>query len=800
MFQNVTERAEEELFEQNKIKLILKEILKKENILICILTFLVSSVSINTDIIPFGLAILAACMGTTVPVFMVFVIALISTAIFHGMSGFSTFFYTSLIFFLMNVIYKPKVSTEERNEILLVGGKLFWSCFLYSLFQNIKDVFLIYDLFMGTVISALIYVFYKIFVNGIAVIKDIRTKKAFSIEEVIAAVIILAIAFSALNQITFFELNVSNIAIIFMILVLGLKNGMLLGGVSGVSIGLALMLIERGDMMLLTVLAVSGVISGFLNNFGKIGVIIGFVLGNAILTYLVTGNTIQVIYYREILMASMFLILVPTNFKINLEEMLSKNKLLTNYGEHRLYGYEEVKEKLNAVVETMKNVTNNKEVKLMNAKEMKDEFIQDFFDNFENYTSNIFYEDVYENEEFVGEVYDKFLVEDILTEKIIIDIFKNHNNYILMRDSKIKNDLQELIKIMNQTYRIIQRNNVKAEIEKEQKNKMTTEINNISKVVTKVSENIGIANPFEKKEKEIYVVLKGKNYPVNNVKVKEIKNGKIIVTLNMDYKDESIRDKSKLNNISDLLSKVLGKKVVFQRDLRKASVNIYNQIYSSEDKFVMQVGSTKITKKNSDQSGDSNMQVKLKDGKYVLAISDGMGSGEAARCASKSVIDSLNKLLLDGFDPDETLELINSNLTLIQKNDMYASLDLNVLDLYTGKICMIKNGACNTYIKNKKNVAVYNSNNVPIGTVDKIKFEKQCIELKEEDIIVMCSDGVLDAKNELSNDWIENFLKNVNTNNVQKIADLIVSEAIDNSYGVASDDITVIVAKILKRK
>ena len=159
MFQNVTERANEELFEQNKIKLILKEMFKKENILICILTFLVSSVSINTDIIPFGLAILAACMGTTVPVFMVFVVALISTALLHGMSGFSTFFYTSLLFFLMNIMFKPKVSTEERNEILLVGGKLFWSCFLYNLIQNVKDVFLVYDLFMGTVISALIYVF-----------------------------------------------------------------------------------------------------------------------------------------------------------------------------------------------------------------------------------------------------------------------------------------------------------------------------------------------------------------------------------------------------------------------------------------------------------------------------------------------------------------------------------------------------------------------------------------------------------------------------------------------------------------
>jgi stage II sporulation protein E len=95
-------------------------------------------------------------------------------------------------------------------------------------------------------------------------------------------------------------------------------------------------------------------------------------------------------------------------------------------------------------------------------------------------------------------------------------------------------------------------------------------------------------------------------------------------------------------------------------------------------------------------------------------------------------------------------------------------------------------------------VAVYNSNNIPLGTVDKIKFEKQCIELHEDDIIVMCSDGVLENKNELNSDWIENFLKNVNTNNVQKIADLLVNEAIDNSYGVASDDMTVIVAKILK--
>ena len=37
-----------------------------------------------------------------------------------------------------------------------------------------------------------------------------------------------------------------------------------------------------------------------------------------------------------------------------------------------------------------------------------------------------------------------------------------------------------------------------------------------------------------------------------------------------------------------------------------------------------------------------------------------------------------------------------------------------------------------------------------------------------------------------------------NTNNVKKMADIIINEAIDNGYGVLKDDMTVIVAKVNK--
>ena len=84
--------------------------------------------------------------------------------------------------------------------------------------------------------------------------------------------------------------------------------------------------------------------------------------------------------------------------------------------------------------------------------------------------------------------------------------------------------------------------------------------------------------------------------------------------------------------------------------------------------------------------------------------------------------------------------------------------------------------------------------------VDDIELKSQTIDVEDGNILVMCSDGVLDSKCDEGLDWIEEFLKNVTTNNVQKIADLILAEAIDNSYGIVQDDMTIIVSKIVKRK
>ena len=49
-------------------------------------------------------------------------------------------------------------------------------------------------------------------------------------------------------------------------------------------------------------------------------------------------------------------------------------------------------------------------------------------------------------------------------------------------------------------------------------------------------------------------------------------------------------------------------------------------------------------------------------------------------------------------------------------------------------------------------------------------------DLKGEEIIVMCSDGILDSNQELTNKeiWVKELLENIETEDVQKIANIIM--------------------------
>lgn len=184
----------------------------------------------------------------------------------------------------------------------------------------------------------------------------------------------------------------------------------------------------------------------------------------------------------------------------------------------------------------------------------------------------------------------------------------------------------------------------------------------------------------------------------------------------------------------------------------------------------------------------------------MMAISDGMGSGQKAKQSSSTVIKMLKRLLTTGFDKDVSIGLINSSVNLNSNEETYATIDISVFDSITGNIEFIKNGACPTFIKSNKNVEVVKSVSLPAGIVDNIDLVVLDKELKGGEIIVMCTDGILESNEELTNKeiWIKDLLENIETNDIQRIADILLQESIDNGLGVAKDDMTIFVAKIEK--
>lgn len=182
----------------------------------------------------------------------------------------------------------------------------------------------------------------------------------------------------------------------------------------------------------------------------------------------------------------------------------------------------------------------------------------------------------------------------------------------------------------------------------------------------------------------------------------------------------------------------------------------------------------------------------------MLAISDGMGSGPEAMKSSKIAIKMLERLLKAGFDKEISLKLINSTLIANTKQDMYATLDMQILDLYAGNMEFIKSGACPTFIKRNKEVKLLKSLSLPTGILEETDLVVYDYDLEDGDILIMCSDGIIDSNTEYINRelWVKYLLEDMQTGDAQQIANMILNEAIDNQFGIQKDDMTVIVAKV----
>ena len=804
MFQNLGEQTIGNVTPRMKNKKItmFANIFTKQYIILYVISFMTSMVGLTGDVSPFSLSMLAVCFSNSIPLLGIVIISLVGNLVRFGVEGALSYLLTVLVMIVTLFILKPKYNEEERNEKIQVGKNIFIATLIVQFAKTFMSTFTIYDVLVNITFAIIVYVFYKIFVNSMVAIENFQEKKAFSIEEVIGTSLLLSIAVSCFGDFSILGFSIRNVISIFIVLVLGWKNGILIGTTSGVTIGVTLGIITQTEPIMIAAYAISGMIAGILNRFGKIGVIVGFALGNIVLAYISNGYTVELIHFKEILLASVALLALPKNISINVEEFIGNSKFLPLGKERTLQNTKQTAERLENVSKTIAQIANNyqddnKIDKEARKEENKQIFITELLAELESYQENLLYEDISNTQgEIIDKIFQYLLDYQEIDREALLKIFADCNSYIVGFDDKevsqyLEENISQMISVINIAYKISKSNFVWQKKMEENKKTLETQLKGVSKAISGIAKEIeekGKEEPqYTRQEKEVIAILQQKDIEVEDLTIR--KEGRYFI-------DIYAKPKVDIPFTEGILTKILKEPIIWNEEASQGE----RMSFLSDDKFVLGIGMAESYKSQNIVSGDSMLQIRLKDGKYLVALSDGMGTGKQANESSTKALELLENLLLSGFDKNTSIELLTASL-IQQNTEMFATLDIAIIDLYQGNIEMMKSGACPTYIKHNKKVQLIKSASLPAGIVEQSNLQVFDREIENGEILLMCTDGILDSNIEYKNKelWVKYLLEDIETNNTKKIADLVLNEAIDNNFGKAKDDMSVIVCKFLEK-
>jgi stage II sporulation protein E len=325
------------------------------------------------------------------------------------------------------------------------------------------------------------------------------------------------------------------------------------------------------------------------------------------------------------------------------------------------------------------------------------------------------------------------------------------------------------------------------------------QLREVSTVVSDLALQIDVDINFNRNMEELIIVaLDTQGINVQDVVVAEGGNG-----ISIDIKVPACGGKRDcIKNIIPIVNKVTNKKFV-KKDMMCLikSQEQCNIRLKEAEKYQVATGVATKTKSGA-ISGDNYSFIELKDGKLMLALSDGMGTGYKASVESGTTIRLLEKFLYAGFDKALAVKSINSLLLMKSNEETYATIDISVINQYSGEVEFVKVGAVATFIKYEDHVDVIKVGSLPVGILKNVEMEFVRKKLQDGDFVIMITDGILDSnQGEINKErWLAEVINNINTRNPQKIAEEILNFCLEQSDGIACDDMTVMVAKIWEPK
>ena len=237
---------------------------------------------------------------------------------------------------------------------------------------------------------------------------------------------------------------------------------------------------------------------------------------------------------------------------------------------------------------------------------------------------------------------------------------------------------------------------------------------------------------------------------------------------------KAIRNKHfETEEVAGLLSVILNRRFVPNKNslaFLRDETDIY--IFEEETTFAIFTGVAKAVKESEAMSGDNYTLTDLGSGKFVCAISDGMGSGEKACEDSGMVVDLLEKLLEAGFERHTAIQMINGALIACDEEQNMSTLDMCEINLRTGNCTFLKVGASISFLKRKNIVEIIKGDSLPLGIFHQAFHDENAPYILQE------------------------FIERIEFENPREIANQILQFVIRACGGKIRDDMTVIAAGV----
>ncbi len=748
-----------------------------------IIGFFISMAMPYGSMAPFGLSFLAQERKISFGAVVSFAAVTFGACVVCDRLGAAKYISAGVIYLSVLFVLEKDVRFNDFTAGLVAGGcvfltglvTLFWQGFYFSQF-----LLLLCETVAVVAGAMVLEKSSKLLKRGKFIPEELGSEEKLSLGA------LTAIAVLSLKEIYIgSEFSVMNTAASVALLVVAAGCGAGYSTGAGVILGLVCGIGSDNFLPILGAFSFCGFVAGVFARFGKSGVIAGVVLANATLIAYTNGAMESMLSLYEIMVAAIvFCFVKPKVIGIVGEIICLDQKDRASI----LKLKEQLRSRLQAVADSFEAMARTLERLSEKNREDNTADLATFFDlAADRVCKKCKKSSVCWNKDFDFTYKSLFELMQAMDEKGIVDPSDASEEF---RARCV--ELTHLVAELNHQLDIHQVRCVWRSRLKESRMLVGEQLSGVSGIISGISAEIASDISFERiSEADVREKFEEKGIPVRELEVIQEKNGRyrIEIGLRRSYWTEELQ-----KEVEKMMKGVFRNDISMKTEPSENGRFVKVEIFDAE-KFCVETSFAQ--RAASEESGDNYRFSHISGGKYVIALSDGMGTGIQAARESEAMLELLDSFLRAGFDSRMAVKFINSIMLLKSNEEAFVTIDVCIIDLYTGETEFIKTGAEPSFIMKKHGVDTVKAASLPVGVIADMEAEIASKTMVDGDVIVMITDGV--ESRESGSMWIGEFIEKAAVDSPETgLAHKILSHAIERNKGEVNDDMTVLSVRLKK--